>query len=89
MIPTIIAVILVLIGIRLKVWRSQIICWSLSVMFLVLAVVWLYVFREPNKGLTEVERHILQVAGVVFAFVAVLFFILALRAKKLRHNDVV
>jgi len=56
-------------------------------MFLVLAAVWLYVLREPNPAFTEAERHALQVAGVVSAFVAVLFFILALRPKKQRHND--
>jgi uncharacterized membrane protein YbaN (DUF454 family) len=89
MIPTIIAVILVLIGIRLKIWRSQIICWSLSVMLLVLAAVWLYVLREPNKAFTEVERHVLQVVGVISVFAAVLFFFLALRLRKRRHNDVV
>ena len=86
--PMLIAVILILVGIHFKLWRSRIICCSLSVMFLVIAAVWLYVLREPNKAFTEAERHALQVAGVVSAFVAVLFFILALRPKKRRHNDV-
>ena len=72
-----------------KLWRSQIVCWSLFVLFSVFAAVWFYVGREPTKSYTEPQRLALLVAGAVSAFVAVLFFILAWRAKiQGGHNDV-
>jgi hypothetical protein len=51
-------------------------------MFLVLAAVWLYVLREPNKAFTEAERHALQVAGVVSAVYCCFVFHFGIAAQE-------
>jgi hypothetical protein len=73
----------------LKLWRSQIVCWGLFVLFAVLAAIWFYFGREPTKSYTGAQRHTLLIAGAVSACIAVLFLFFAWRAKmQRRHNDV-
>jgi hypothetical protein len=73
----------------IRLWRSQIVCWSLSMLFLILAVDLLYVHREPNKSFSVEETHAFQIVGVVFGLLAILFLIFAIRAKKKIAGDVV
>jgi hypothetical protein len=72
-----------------KLWRSPVVCWALSVFFLVLAGVWFVVGSQaPNKSHPEGQRYLLAFAGVS-ASVAVLFFVLGLRAIRKREHNVV
>jgi len=86
---TLIVAILSLAGVLLKVWQSRVICWSLFVMFSVMAAAWGFVSIEATKPFTETELLDLRVAIVVFGLLAIWFFILAVRARKKKLDDVV
>jgi hypothetical protein len=66
----------------LKLWRSQIVCWSLFASFSVLAVLFLCSVNQPlTKSHPEVLRYDLLAAGSVLACLASLFLILAWRSS--------
>jgi hypothetical protein len=73
---------------EINFFQSQIICWSLSVMFAVLAIAWGFVSIKVTKPFTDAEREFIGVIAAVFAFLAVLFIRLAVRAKKKRDDQV-
>jgi hypothetical protein len=58
-------------------------------MFSVLTVAWGFVCIAATKPFTETELLILRIAVAVFGLLAVRFFILAIRARKKKHEDVV
>jgi hypothetical protein len=91
MIPmlTIIAVILVLAGVCLTVWRSRIIAWCLFVMFSILTVAWgfMSVVLYP-KPFTEFEVMVLRAIAAAFCAFAIWSLIVAVRAGKKRDDHV-
>jgi hypothetical protein len=91
MIPmlTIIAVILVLAGVCLKLWRARIIAWCLFVMFSILTVAWgcMSVVLYP-KPLTGSEVMVLRVIAAAFCAFAIWSLVVAVRAEKKSDNDV-
>lgn len=85
MIPmlTIIAVILVLAGVCLKVWRSRIIAWCLFVMFSILAVAWGFVsFVSYPKPFTKFEIIVCWFITATFGLFAIWSLSVAVRARK-------
>jgi integral membrane sensor domain MASE1 len=91
MIPTVIVLIvtvLILAGVCLEVWRSQIVCWSLFVMFSILAVAWGFVSIEATKPFTQTELFVLRVLVAIFGLLAIWFFILAIRTGRKKDDHV-
>ena len=73
-----------------KLWRSQIVCWGLFILFSVVATVLVIVgSREPNKSYSESELRTRLVAGIVFGVISVACLILAIRAKIRKGHDAV
>ena len=71
-----------------KFWRSQILCWSLFALFLAVAMRSSVIgSQEPSKSHSASDLHAYLLVGAVSGFIAVVFFILALRAKIQKGNN--
>jgi hypothetical protein len=81
-ISALLATILIVGAVCLEVWKSQVICWSLFLMFSVLAAAWGFVSIEATKPFTETELLVLRVFVAVCGLLAIGFFGLAVRARK-------
>jgi hypothetical protein len=72
----------------MKIFQSQIICWCLFASLVILAAAWGFVSITVTKPFTDAERGVIGLISVAFAFLAVLFLRLAVRARKKRDHHV-
>ena len=66
-------------------FQSQIVCWCLAVMFALLAIAWGFVGIAVTN-FSDATRIFLGIIALGFVFHAILFFVLAVEARKKRDN---